>query len=174
MPENPPLMASGPREPKKPRPLPARVRCLIGFMVRGDPADADGKPLDFIAAAKLAKMKPDIARRWLDRGDFRTALRAERAVFRESLCASNELALARIRDGANAMAAVRSIQVLEQLDEAALTHPGGGRSQERPGLCIVVIQQPAATPAQTIDVIPAPFDAAEPIARTEPVFRPTR
>jgi hypothetical protein len=150
MPENPPLMASGSREPKKPRPLPARVRDLIGFMVRGAPDDADGKPLDFIAAAKLANLKPDIARRWLDRGDFRTALRAERAAFREAICAGNELALARIRGGENAMAAVRSIQLLERLDEGESTRSGS--VPRVPGMVIQIINGPMPqVHARTID-----------------------
>src|SRR5437660_9783852 len=126
MPENPPLLASGSRDPKKPRPLPAKVKAMIGFMVRGDPADTEAKPLDFIAAGGLAGIAPDVARRWLDRTNFRTALKAERRAFRDALCAGNELALARIRGGDNATAAVRRIQLLEELDEVepAVSGPG--------------------------------------------------
>ncbi len=154
MPENPPLLASGSRDPKKPRPLPAKVKAMIGFMVRGDPADTEAKPLDFIAAGGLAGIAPDVARRWLDRTNFRTALKAERRAFRDALCAGNELALARIRGGDNAMAAVRSIQLLEQLDEVESARSGS--VPRTPGLIIQIISGPYAS-SPTVTATPAPL-----------------
>src|SRR6266566_3565956 len=154
MPANPPLTASGPRDPAKcPRPLPRNVRDMIVFMVRGDPNDEEGKPLDFVTAGRLAGLAPDLARRYLDRGNFRVALRAERKAFRMALNAGNELALARIRDGENAMAAVRSIQLLEQIDDSETRAPGAPTA---PGFAIViqqVVQQAGAQPLSSAPVI---------------------
>ena len=83
-------------------------------MLRDDP---DCKPLRLIAAAKLAGIKPDVMRRYLDRVEVRSLLRAERRTFREAICAGNEGALKRVRDQAgNGMAVVASVRALEQLD----------------------------------------------------------
>lgn len=150
---SPPVMASGSRDPeKRPRPLPRGVRDMIAFMVRGDPADEDCRPLDFIEAGKLAGYKPDRARLWLDRGDFRTALRAERKAFREAVCAGNEGALQRVRDGSkNGMVVVHAVRTLEHLaDEEPTRHPGAPMV---PGFAILVVAAPGAavSSAQTID-----------------------
>jgi hypothetical protein len=148
MPDNPPLLASGPREPKKPRPLPARVKTMIGLMVRGDPGDDSSSPLDFIAAGRQVGMAPDVARRWLDRGEFRQALRAERRAFRDAICAGNEASLARIRDTSeNAMAQVRAIQVLEKIDDEAARAPVG----RTPGMVIQIVNAPTLSEPVTID-----------------------
>jgi hypothetical protein len=148
MPANPPLTASGSRDPaKRPRPLLAKAKAMIGLMVRGDPGDDDAKPMDFIAAGRMAGLSPDVARRWLDRGDFRTALRAERRAFREAICAGNEAALQRIRDQSeNAMAVVRSVQALEQIDDAETARPTGLQS---PGFVIMIA--PAYDPTHVIE-----------------------
>ena len=68
----PPLMTSGPRDPKRPRPVPKPVRDVIVLMVRGRSDDPDGKPIDFVEAAKLCDVKPDVMRRWLDRPAVRS------------------------------------------------------------------------------------------------------
>ena len=118
MPDNPPLTASGPRDPqKRPRPIPGPVREAIKLMVRGRPEDPDGKPLDFIEAAKIADVKPDVMRRYLDRENVRTFLRSERSAFREAICAGNEASLRRVRDSsANGMVTVAAVRTLEQFD----------------------------------------------------------
>jgi hypothetical protein len=118
MPDNPPLAAAGSREPeKRPRPIPKAVRQAVILMVYGRHDDPEYKPLDFIEAAKLAGIKPDVMRRYLDRPSVRSLLRAERRTFRETICAGNEGALKRIRDNAgNGMAVIASVRALEQLD----------------------------------------------------------
>jgi hypothetical protein len=86
-------------------------------MVRGRDDDADCKPLDFIAAAKLAGIKPELLRRYLDRPAVRSFLLSERRTFRATICAANEAALRDVRDrAANSMARVASVRALEQLD----------------------------------------------------------
>jgi len=112
---SPPVRASG-REPKRPTRLPAKVKVAILLMVYGDPDNPD-KPLDFIAAAKLAGVQVDHMRRWLHRPEAASMLRKERAAFRLGLTAGNENALRRIRDRSeNPMAVVRSVQVLNDMD----------------------------------------------------------
>jgi hypothetical protein len=156
MPTVHPIAASGSREPKKPRTVPKKVRDAIVFMVRGRPDDADGKPIDFIEAAKLADVKPDIMRQWLDRPEARAFLRAERVAFRAAVCAGNELALKRVRDGSeNGMAVIGSVRALEQIDEEE-TRPNRGGIVQTPGF-VIVINQPGAEPRQ----IPAPAPSIE-------------
>src|SRR5689334_15710687 len=107
MPINPPLRASGSRELKRPRPIPKAVRDAITLMVYGKIDDPDCAPVDFITAAKLSGIKPDVMRRWLDRAEVRALLRSERRAFREAICAGNEAALQRVRDkSANGMVTV--------------------------------------------------------------------
>jgi hypothetical protein len=123
---------------------------MIGLMVRGDPADESSSPLDFIEAGRRVGMPPDVARRWLDRGPFRLALRAERRAYRDAICAGNEAALARVRDTSeNAMAQVRAIQVLEKIDVEADRAPAGIQT---PGLVIqIVTASPEGPRPVTID-----------------------
>jgi hypothetical protein len=118
MPDNPPLTAAGPRDPqKRPRPIRKPVREAIKLMVYGNPDDPDGKPLDFIEAGRLVDIKPDVMRRYLDRGDVRALLRSERRAFREAICAGNEASLRRVRDqSANGMVTVAAVRTLEQID----------------------------------------------------------
>src|SRR5690348_11586368 len=123
VPTNPPLTASGPRELKRPRPIPRNVRDAIALMVFGRLDDPDCRPLDFIEAAKTAGIKPDVMRRYLDRGEVRALLHAERRAFRDAICAGNEGALARVRDtAANSMARVAAVRALEQLDADDTAH----------------------------------------------------
>jgi hypothetical protein len=123
---------------------------MIGLMVQGSADDESSSPLDFIAAGRQVGMAPDVARRWLDRGEFRQALRAERRAYRESLMAGNEAALVRVRDKSeNAMAVVRSVQVLEQIDDEAARAPAGTRT---PGLVIQIVNTAPPRPEPvTID-----------------------
>jgi hypothetical protein len=161
MPDNPPLAAAGPRDPEeRPRPIPKAVRLAIALMVAGKPDDPDCAPLSFIEAAKLAGIKPDVMRRYLDRANVRALLRSERRTFREAICAGNEGALRRIRDeSANSMAQIGAIRTLEQLsdgDAARLPHTG------EPGVTIRIINAIAVAPEPTS---PSP-------ARLLPSFEP--
>jgi hypothetical protein len=170
MPLNLPIAASGARSPeKRPRPVPRYVRHMIELMVRGKPGDDDCAPLSFIEAAAIAGIKPDIARKWLDRSEVRRLLRAERRVFREAICAGNESALARVRDKSeNGMAVIGAVRVLEQLDEEDTSRAARGTVQ--PGLQIVIVSGPARpAPTPTIDVTPR----AKP-AELEPPAAPSR
>jgi hypothetical protein len=118
MPDNPPLLAAGSREPVvRPRPIPKAVREAVKAMVYGMPDDPTADPLDFIGAAKAVGMKADVLRRYLDRPQVRALLRAERRAFRESICAGNEGALRKARDkSANGMVTVAAVRALEQID----------------------------------------------------------
>jgi hypothetical protein len=146
--------------------------------------------LTFIEAAKIAGMRPDVARRWLDRPEVRRLLLAERRVFRDALCAGNEGALARVRDKSeNGMAVIGAVRALENIaDEAEIRSP----LQQTPGLVIQIVNGPgslpqsagitieaerepaAAQPAASV-TIPAPFAVPEPElvepASTDPIFR---
>ena len=138
-------------------------------MVYGRPDDPDCAPLSFIEAAKLAGIKPDQMRRYLDRAEVRKLLLSTRRVFRSAICASDEGALLAIRDrAANAMARVAAIKTLEQIDV-----DDGGRSlpvARTPGITIRIVQQTAAAPSMVdvtpTAVIPVPRPAID--ARPEP------
>lgn len=152
MPDIAPLTASGSREMKRPRSIPKAVREALRLMVYGREDDPDCKPLDFIEAAKLASVKPDVMRRYLDRGDVRALLRAERRVFREAICAGNERSLRHMRDtAANGMVRLGAIRVLEQIDAVETARPAGMPS---PGICIRIIT-PGAAADPPKDITPA-------------------
>ena len=61
----------------------------------------DGEP-------NVGLIKPDIMRKWLDRGEIRSLLRPERQIWRDAICAGNESALQRIRDNSDNGIAVLS------------------------------------------------------------------
>jgi hypothetical protein len=130
------------------------VKTAILLMVYGDPARPD-EPIDFIAAAKLAGVQPDNMRRWLHRPEAASMLRAERRAYRLALCAGNESALARIRDKSeNAMAVVRSVQVLEELSDQPQNR---NSQQQQPGLTIVIETKAAPQPVgPVVDVVAEP------------------
>jgi hypothetical protein len=157
MPTLAPVMAAGPRDSeKRPRALSPACKQMIRLLVYGDPNDEDCKPLDFIEAGKLAGFKPDVARRWLDRADFRAALRGERRAFREAVCAGNEAALQRVRDESkNGMVVVHAVRTLEHLsDEATTRQPGAPMT---PGFAIILTVAAPAGPAgesAVVDVTP--------------------
>ncbi len=158
MPANPPLMASGSRELKRPRPIRKVVRDAIMLMVYGKMDDPDCKPLDFVEAAKIAEIKPDVMRRYLDRAEVRALLRSERRVFRDAICAGNEGALKRVRDtSANGMCVVAAVRGLEQIEAEATARPTGTIT---PGIVIRIIQQPAQPLSPNPKVItPVTIDA---------------
>jgi hypothetical protein len=180
MPNIAPLTAAAGDRPR-PRAVPQKVKLAIRAMVYGVPGDADHAPLDFVAAAKLVGMDPPTLRKYFDRGDCRQLLLSERRAFRTMLCAGNEAALARIRDGENAAAAVKAVQVLEGIDEADAERHGRVGQREVPGVTIV-IQQASTEPAEPLVLIPAPTPAKptlsprlpEPEPPADPIFRPPR
>lgn len=49
--------------------------------------------VDFIGAARLVSMRPNILRKWLHKPAVVQFIRRERAAFRVSICAANEFAL---------------------------------------------------------------------------------
>jgi hypothetical protein len=148
MPTNPPLTASGSRELKRPRPIPRPVRDAITLMVYGKIEDPDCAPVDFITAAKLSGIKPDVMRRWLDRAEVRALLRSERRAFREAICAGNEAALQRVRDeSANGMCVVASVRALEQLSDDPHNR---SVANDSPRLTIRIVNQVAAPPAPVV------------------------
>lgn len=146
MPTNPPLLASGSRDLKRPRPIPKQVRDAIKLMVWGKLDDPDCSPVGFIEAAKIVDIKPDVMRRYLDRSDVRGLLLGERRAFRAAVCSSNELALRRVRDTSpNGMATVAAVRALEELDtEQSARHSNGQATV--PGLCIVIAVPPLPPP----------------------------
>jgi hypothetical protein len=158
MPQNSPLTSAGNLSlDRRPRPVPKKVKDAITLMVRGNPDDPDGAPLTFIEAAKIAGVQPDQMRRWLDKPEVRKFLRAERQAWRAAICAGNESALKRVRDeSANAMASVRAIQTLENIDEADRHHEAV--RQRAPGFVILVAGRPMMSPSSQppIDVTPEP------------------
>jgi hypothetical protein len=182
MPLNLPIAASGSRAPDKqrPRPLPKHVREMVRLMVYGLPGDDDARPLDFIEAGKLAGIKPDIARKWLDRPETRMFLRAERRAYREAICAGNEGALKRLRDGApNSMVQLNAVRTLEDLSSTEEARPAG--RQPIPGLVIQIIGGPSRqTGGPEIDVTPSRDEPElEPAPRSPdhprpPLARPRR
>jgi len=152
MPTNLPVCASGSRELKRPRPRPAAVRRACLLMVYGGD---DGKPLDFIAAARLCNIRPNIMRKWPHRAEVQVLLRAERKAFRSAINCANEASLRDIRDHAdNSMARVASVRALEALDEVDSTHRRGTAS-ESPYVTIKIVNAvnaaPAPAPVTTID-----------------------
>jgi hypothetical protein len=177
MPLNLPIASSGPRAPDKqrPRPLPKHVRQMIELMVRGRPDDPDCAPLSFIEAGRLAGIRPDIARKWLDRPEVRSFLRAERAVFRASINASNELALRRVRDESeNGMAVCAAVRTLENIATEADAREGRGGAATACGFLIVVPSEYLPKDrSPVVDVTQKPA-AAEPLEPSPPLPRPRR
>jgi hypothetical protein len=163
MPTNPPLTASGSRELKHPRPIPAAVRRACLLMIYGDD---DGRPLDFVEAARRSGVRPNIMRKWLHRVEVQILLRAERKAFRSAINCANEAVLADIRQNAlNSMARVAAVRALQELD--AEDHPIHRRGEAiSPHVTIVIRTDPAPIP-KVIEHVPAELEPLE----LEPVER---
>jgi hypothetical protein len=140
-----PVRASD-RALRRPRPLPPRVELCCRLMIYGDPnAGDDAKPLDFVAASKLAGVQPHLMRKWLNDARVIEFIRRERSAFRRFLCSSNERMLAHIRDhGANDAARVRAVGMLETIDAAAVTQSRG--QAQTAGVVIQIVQASAPRP----------------------------
>jgi hypothetical protein len=139
---NYPLAAAGAREPdKRPRPIPKVVKEACLLMIYGDVDDEEASPIDFISAAKAVGMRPATLRRYLTRPAVIGFLRGERRAFREAVCAGNEAALQRVRDGdqhSNPMARIAAVRALENMDGADQARPG---EQPVAGIVIRILNQ---------------------------------
>jgi hypothetical protein len=166
----PPLATSGPREStKRPRSIPANVRSAIMCMVWGRLDDPDALPLPMIDACVVAGIKPYVLRRYLDRPGVIAFLRAERRKYRESVCASNEGALKKVRDGSkNGMCVVAACR---QLDAMQADESGRAGNAVSPGVTVRIVNviQQNADVGKTIDVTP-PRRAVPLPADDEPIF----
>jgi hypothetical protein len=125
------------RSSDRPRKIPQAVKAACRQMVY--------ESIDFIAAARANGLKPDTLRRWLHTSEAVGLLRRERSTFRESINASNEGALKRIRDeSANAMAQIGAIRTLEGLQEGEVARlPGSEPAAVR---ITIIGNQVAVTP----------------------------
>src|SRR5271156_3428095 len=145
MPSNPPMLSSGPREPKRAASIPAKVKTAVLLMVHGDPEDETCRSIGLVEAAKLTGLQPDQFRRWLDRSQVRAFLRAERKVALEAMSASNPAALLRVRDkSANGMVTVRAAEAIEAMRAAEDGGHLGGLDQPALGVTIKKIQPPSS------------------------------
>ncbi|MFY9771030.1 MAG: hypothetical protein WAK67_22915 [Xanthobacteraceae bacterium] len=182
MPTSQPVRASGSLEMRRPKPIPGKVKEACLAMIYGRPDDAEAGPLDFVQAAKVAGIRPNILRKWLHKPTVVAFIRRERSAFRTAICAANEFALRKVRDeSANGMSVVASVRALQDLDETEVAHSRG--TQQTPGI-VIVISPPreniAPEPVTVIDATPLPkperFDADG--YRTDehgrPVFDPAR
>lgn len=170
----PPLTAAGSRQPEKAPPIPVKVRDAIRLMVFGKPDDENCAPLDFIEAGRLAGIKPDVMRRYLDRPTVRSLLLSERRAFRNAINAGNELSLKNIRDtAANSMARIGAIRTLEELgEEDAARHDRAGQ-RDLPGVIIHVVNEVPATIDVTPTIISVPTPASPRLPDPEPSARDT-
>lgn len=168
MPTDPRLVSSASPLPKRPKRIPANVKAAIQLMVRGRESDPTCQPLGMIEAAKEVGMDGYHLRKWLDRGEVRAMLFAERKAFRLAILGGNEAALLKVRDTSeNGMATVAAVKALEQIEIDSKTAGKGGSSETRPGMIIQIINAPqsgsapAARPTGiTIDVTPGAAPAA--------------
>jgi hypothetical protein len=102
--------------------------------------------LAFDEAARAANFNVRAMRKALERPHVRNYLRTQKQVFRESVSAANIHRAREIRDQTdNQMAAIKAIQVIEQLGD--VDHARGGISGEPllPGLTIVITNTRDAT-----------------------------
>ena len=121
MPSSQPICTSGSHEVRRPKPIPIKVREACLAMIYGRSDDDSAVPLDFIQAAKLVGIRPNILRKWLHKPAVVALIRRERAAFRQAICAANEYALRKVRDtSANGMSVVASVRALQELDEVDL------------------------------------------------------
>jgi hypothetical protein len=163
-----PLAASGPREPAKPKPIPAPIRGMIRLMVYGRPDDPNCAPVPLLEAGRQCGVSPDQARKYLDRANVRQLLMAERRAWRAAISAGNEGALQRVRDkSSNGMATVAAVRALEQLEEGN-TVGARGQIPQVPGFVIVLQQRVEAPP----NAAPGIVIEGTAIARAPTAFRP--
>lgn len=178
MPKSAPLLTAGSRGSRRPRRIPPKVRLACQYLVEGAPGGDGEVPqsLGYCEAARLANVRPDTMRRWMHEPVVSSFIKARRAAFVQTLCASNPLALVNIRDrSANDMAKVRAAIALEDLYNIAEgVRP---QSDDLPRFTVQIVNR-IAPPAPTIDgrtTIPAnPPIEPEPEPLPGPVFTPRR
>jgi hypothetical protein len=152
-----PPVSSGARQPeKRPRPIPTAVKTAIKLMVHGGD---DGKPLGLIDAARAVQLQPATLRRYFDRPNVISLLRAERKAFLAILTARNPYVLGAIRDDreGNQMARVKAAVELESMNDEDPRRRGA--QDTTPFMTIKIIAPPAASALPdpvTIDVEPEP------------------
>jgi hypothetical protein len=114
---------------KRPNPLPAELRKMIRIVVRGDPDT--GEVVDFFAAARMAGVQAQRARRWNDRTEFRQAVQAEHKLFLREMSAGNGLVLKGVRDTSrNPMARLKAIELIEAMSaDPAARQPADAESR---------------------------------------------
>jgi hypothetical protein len=135
-----PIASSAPREPdRRPRPIPAKIKAVVHFLVWGD--DDPDKPLDLIPACRAAGVTPFVMRRYLDRPAVIAHLHAEQRKRREVDCCGNSAALKRVRDASpNGMVTVAAARAL-----------GGMQAEDE-------WRADAVSPGITLRIISAPID----------------
>jgi hypothetical protein len=131
-----------------------RLKAALDAMVFGN---ADGIPLDYVAAGRTVNLSARSMRRALERPIVRQYLKTQKQVFREAASAANIQSLVRIRDaGRNETARVNAIKVLEDLGDQE--HQRAASPVMSPGLSIViqnVVPSSPAAPAPMLDVTPS-------------------
>jgi hypothetical protein len=155
------------------------VKAAVLYLVHGEPADENSRSIGLVEAARLAGLQADQLRRWLDRSQVKSFLRAERKIALEGLCASNPAALGVVRDRSkNPMAAVGAVKQLEDMRAAENGGHAGAFGGATPGITIVIGTMRTDEPPVTIDgrSISAPYVTLprEPEAMPpdlDPVFR---
>src|SRR4029077_17261585 len=139
------------------------VRTAIRLMIHGGD---DGVPLGLIDAARAVQLQPATLRRYFDRPNVVSLLRAERRAYIATLIAGNPAALAAIRNDreGNQMAKVRAIDALEAMGEEDPRRRSGQDSS--PFMTIRIITPPAAPAVTTIEASPLPAtdEGIEPLA----------
>jgi hypothetical protein len=165
----PALTASGPRELKRARPIPAKVRTAVDIMVFGKPDDENCAPIGFVEAASIAGIAADQMRRYLDRADVRKLILDRRKTFREALCSGNELALKRQRDlSKNGMVVVAAVRQLEEMGGPDNVRNG---NQATAGISIRILNV-APQPQQLVTAPAIEHEPAAPIEDSrDPIFR---
>lgn len=128
-----------------------KVKRACDLMVFGD----DDQPCyAWDDAARKVSLTVYAMRLALERQHVRRYLQDQRQVFRAAICAANPRRLATIRDqNDNWAAAVRAIQVLEQIDDDPATAAARNRA---PGVVINIVAavaQPTQTNADDIRTI---------------------
>ena len=171
MPSTPPLTAAGPRDARKKERARAAARAPVDPAYGVWQAVRSGQhAARFYRGCVHVGMKPDVARRWLDRPQV--PLVAVLGKASEGQCVpATQGALKRVRDTSeNGMTVCAAVRSLEQLNEAEDVRSSG--RQQLPGLTIIIQNTPLR--AEPLDVTPLPVPIETPKPLPEGVFRPPR
>jgi hypothetical protein len=133
------------------------------------------RALDFVEAGQMVGVRPDQFRRWLSRSVIISLLKSERAVFLDSICASNPAVLRKTRDtSGNGMVIVQAVRTLEEMNSKhGVRSPGSYGDASAPGISINILPASRGAPAGvTIEgerTLPA---AQPPLVFVDPPHRP--